>query len=70
MKVKNLYLNILEYLYFCFNKWPSIQYKLWVSLVFWNHSNGEHCWLGNGPEDIIAFFIPLKTNQLKDMKSK
>ncbi len=29
---------------------PSIQYKLWVSLV-WKHNNGEHCWLGNGPED-------------------
>ncbi len=33
------------------NKWPSIQYKLWVSLVLWNHNNGEHCWLGSGPED-------------------
>ncbi len=44
MKVKNQYLKIIEYL-------PSIQYKLWVSLVIWNRNNGEHCWLGNGPED-------------------
>ncbi len=33
MKVKNQYLKILEYLHLCFNKWPSIQYKFWVSLV-------------------------------------
>ncbi len=51
MKVKNQYLKILEYLHLSFNKWPSIQYKLWVSLVLWKHNNGEHCWLGNGPED-------------------
>ncbi len=50
MKVKNQYLKILEYLHLSFNKWASIQYKLWVSLV-WKHNNGEHCWLGNGPED-------------------
>ncbi len=41
MKVKNQYLKILEYLHLSFNKWPSIQYKLWVSLVLWNHNNGE-----------------------------
>ncbi len=41
----------LEYLHLSFNKWPSIQYKLWVSLVLWNHNNGEDCWLGNDPED-------------------
>ncbi len=41
MKVKNRYLKILEYLYLSFNKWPSIQYKFWVSLVLWNHNNGE-----------------------------
>ncbi len=51
MKVKNQYLKILEYLHLSFNKWPSIQYKLWVSLVLWNHNNGEDCWLGNDPED-------------------
>ncbi len=45
------YLEILEYLHLSFNKWPYIQYKLWVSLVLLNHNNGEHCWLGNGPED-------------------
>ncbi len=41
MKVKNQYLKILEYLYLSFNKWPSIQYKFWVSLVLWNHNNGK-----------------------------
>ncbi len=51
MKVKNQYLKILEYLHLSFNKWPSIQCTLWVSLVLWKHNNGEHCWLGNGPED-------------------
>ncbi len=50
MKVKNQYLKILEYLHLSFNKWPSIQYKFWVSLVLWHHNNGEDCWLGNGPE--------------------
>ncbi len=29
MKVKNKYLKILEYLHLRFNKWPSIQYKLY-----------------------------------------
>ncbi len=51
MKVTNQYLKILEYLHLSFNKWPSIQYKFWVSLVLWNHNNGEDCWLGNDPED-------------------
>ncbi len=51
MKVKNQYLKILEYLHLSFNKWPSIQYEFWVSLVLWNHNNGEDCWLGNDPED-------------------
>ncbi len=51
MKVKNQYLKILEYLHLSFNKWPSIQYKFWVSLALWNHNNGEDCWLGNDPED-------------------
>ncbi len=51
MKVKNQYLKILEYLHLSFNKWPSIQYKFWVSLALWNHNNGEDCWLGNAPED-------------------
>ncbi len=41
MKVKNQYLKILEYLHLSFNKWPSIQYKLWVSLVLWNHIMGK-----------------------------
>ncbi len=41
MKVKNQYLKILEYLHLSFNKWPSIQYKFWVSLVLWNHNNGK-----------------------------
>ncbi len=44
MKVKNQYLKILEYLHLHFNKWPSKQYKLWVSLVLWKHNNEEHCW--------------------------
>ncbi len=51
MKVKNQYLKILEYLHLSFNKWPSLQYKFRVSLVLWNHNNGEDCWLGNDPED-------------------
>ncbi len=51
MTVKNQYLKILEYLHLSFNKWSSTQYRLWVSLVLWNHNNREHCWLGNGPED-------------------
>ncbi len=51
MKVKNQYLKLLEYLHLSSNKWPSLQYKLWVSLVLWKHNNGEHCWLGTGPED-------------------
>ncbi len=51
MKVKNQYLKLLEYLHLSLNKWSSIQYKLWVSLVLWNHKNGEHCWLGNGPKE-------------------
>ncbi len=34
MKVKNKYLKILEYLHLSSNKWPSIQYKFWVSLLF------------------------------------
>ncbi len=51
MKFKNQYLKILEYLHLSFNKWPSIQYKFWVSLVLSNHNNGEDCWLGNDPED-------------------
>ncbi len=46
-----MYLNILEYLHLSFNKWPSIQYKLSVSLVLWNHNNGEDGWLGRGPDD-------------------
>ncbi len=41
MKVKNQYLKILEYLHLSFNKLPSIQYKFWVSLVLWNHNNGN-----------------------------
>ncbi len=41
MKVKNQYLKILEYLYLSFNKWPSIQYKFWVSLVLWNTIMGN-----------------------------
>ncbi len=40
MKVKNQYLKILEYLHLSFNKWPSLQYKFWVSL--WNHNNGVY----------------------------
>ncbi len=42
MKVKNQYLKILEYLHLSFNKWPSIQYKFWVSLVIWNHNNVDN----------------------------
>ncbi len=42
MKVKNQYLKILEYLHLSFIKWPSLQYKFWVSLVLWNHNNGVH----------------------------
>ncbi len=50
-KSKIQYLKILEYLHLSFIKWPSLQYKFWVSLVLWNHNNGEDCWLGNDPED-------------------
>ncbi len=50
-KWKIQYLKILEYLHLRFIKWPSLQYKFWISLVLWNHNNGEDCWLGNGPED-------------------
>ncbi len=53
MKVKNQYLEKFEYLHLCFNKWPSIEYKLCVSLVLWNHNNGERCWLGNVQKTII-----------------
>ncbi len=41
MKVKNQYLKILEYLHLSFNKWPSIQYTFWVSLVLWNTIMGN-----------------------------
>ncbi len=41
MKVKNQFLKILEYLHLSFNKWPSVQYTFWVSLVLWNHNNGN-----------------------------
>ncbi len=34
MKVKNQYIKILEYLHLSFNKWPSIQYKLWILWFF------------------------------------
>ncbi len=54
MKVKNQYLKILEYLHLSFNKWPSKQYKFWVSLVLWKHNNGEDCWLGNDPERTLT----------------
>ncbi len=50
-KSKIQYLKILEYLHLSFIKWPPLQYKFWVSLVLWNHNNGEDCWLGNDPED-------------------
>ncbi len=50
-KSKIQYIKILEYLYLSFIKWPFLLYKFWVSLVLWNHNNGEHCWLGNGPKD-------------------
>ncbi len=40
-KSKIQYLKILEYLHLSFIKWPSIQYKFWVSLVLWNHNNGK-----------------------------
>ncbi len=48
MKVKK---SVSQKNYLNFNKWPFIQYKLWESLVLWNHNNGELCWLGNGPEE-------------------
>jgi len=44
MKGKNQYLKILEYLHLSFSKWRSIQYTFWVSLVLWNHNNGELTW--------------------------
>ncbi len=34
MKVKNLYLKILEYLHLSFNKWPSVQYNSGYLLFF------------------------------------
>ncbi len=60
------YLKILEYLHLSFNKWPSIQYTFWVSLVLWKHNNGEHCWLGNGPED-NHWHPPQRGSLLKDV---
>ncbi len=58
MKVKNQYLKILEYLHLSFNKWPPIQYTfllfVLLSLVIWNHNNGEHCWLGNGGKRVAV----------------
>ncbi len=39
MKVKQQYLKILEYLSFI--KWPSLQYKFWVTLILWNQQFGE-----------------------------
>ncbi len=56
MKVKNQYHKILEYLHLSFNKWPSIQYKFWVSLVLWNHNNGEDgriTWPLNGDAGLV-----------------
>ncbi len=44
-------IEILEYLHLNFIKLLPLQYKFQVSLVLWNHNNGEDCWLGNGPED-------------------
>ncbi len=41
MKVKNQSLKILEYLHLSSNKWPSLQYKFWVSLILWNHNKGK-----------------------------
>ncbi len=53
MKVKNQYIKIWEYLHLSFNKWPSIQYTFWESLVLWKHNNGEHCWLPMVQKTII-----------------
>ncbi len=45
MKVKNHWVYI----------WVSLNTRPYSinsgSLVLWKHNNGEHCWLGNGPED-------------------
>ncbi len=40
-KSKIQYLKILEYLHLSFIKWQSLQYKFQVSLVLWNHNNGD-----------------------------
>ncbi len=40
-KSKIQYLKLLEYLHLSFIKWPTIQYKFWVSLVLWSHNMGK-----------------------------
>ncbi len=57
-KSKVQYLKILEYLHLSFNKWPSLQNIFWVSLVLWNHNNGEDCWLGRMVQKTI--FVTLQ----------
>ncbi len=56
MKVKNLFLKILEYLHLSFNKWPSIQYTSWASLVLWNHNMGNTADLAMVQKTIIDTF--------------
>ncbi len=56
MKVKNNFLKILEYLHLSFNKLPSIQYKLWSSLVLWNHNMGNNADLAMVQKTIIDTF--------------
>ncbi len=42
MKVKNEYLKNIGIFTFEFQLMTSLQYKFRVSLVLWNHNNGEH----------------------------
>ncbi len=68
MKVKNQYLKILEIFTFEFsiNDHP-YSINSGYLLFFWNHNNGEDCWLGNDPEDEHGLLLsgPKSSFQMK-----
>ncbi len=69
MKVKNQYLKILEYfIWVLINDHPYS--KFWVSLVLWNHNNGEDCWIGNDPEDQYQSILSAKLTGRKNLGRK
>ncbi len=37
-----------------------------MNCVLWNHNNGEHCWLGNGPEDNGHWHPPQRVHYWKE----